>query len=184
MGDIKKLKKKFTKPGHPWQKLRIEEEKKVLLEFGLKNKRELWKTSSKMKNFADQAKKLIAARGKQAEVEKKQLISKLNRLGLVSPDADLDDVLGLSLKDYLGRRLQTVLVRKGIARSLKQSRQFITHEQIIMGHKKITSPSYLVDTKEEPLLTFDSNSALANPDHPERTAVQAAPKKESEAKKE
>ena len=66
MGDPRRLKPKYSGPRHPWQSARIEEEKKLKSEFGLKNKEEIWKASSKLKGFANQAKKLTAEGGKQA----------------------------------------------------------------------------------------------------------------------
>ncbi len=168
MGDPKRIKKKYSFPRHPWQKTRIEEEKKLLEEYGLKSKREIWKMSSKMKNFSDLAKKLIAAKGPQAEKEKKQLLQKLSRLGFVDKNSPLDAVLGLNLKNFLERRIQTVLFRKGMAKTISQARQFITHEHIIVKGRKITSPSYLVSVDEESKINFVKSSSLSNAEHPER----------------
>ncbi len=168
MGDPKRIRKKYSGPRHPWQKDRIDEEKKLLKEYGLKNKTELWKVSSKMKNFSDQAKKLIAAKGTQAEKERKQLMEKLNKLGFIQKNANLDDVLGLKLRDFLNRRLQTLVFKKGMARSVNQARQFITHEHIVIGEKKITSPSYLVSVEEEPRINFLQGSSISYSDHPTR----------------
>ena len=53
MGDPKILRKKFESPSHPWQKSRIEEERQLIREYGLKNKSEAWKMRSKAKNFAE-----------------------------------------------------------------------------------------------------------------------------------
>jgi hypothetical protein len=46
MGDPKKIRKKFSKPRHPWQKARIEEEKVLVIGFGLKNKREVYRLNA------------------------------------------------------------------------------------------------------------------------------------------
>ena len=43
MGDPRKSKKKFDKPKYPWQMERLEEERKVVNNYGLKNKKELWR---------------------------------------------------------------------------------------------------------------------------------------------
>ncbi len=168
MGDPRRLKSKYSGPRHPWNKARIDEEKKLVAEHGLKNKKEIYKANSKLKNYASQAKKLIAATGKQAELEKTQLINKLNTLGLVSKTAHMDDVLSLTVKDILGRRLQTILHKKGYARSVKQARQFITHGHVMINNKLIKVPSYLVTLAEEPAIQFLEKSALSNSEHPER----------------
>src|SRR3989344_4446899 len=106
MGDIKKNRKKYSKPRHPWQKERIEEEKKILKEYGLKKKKEIWKLTSLLSRFKDRAKKLVALKTKQAEKEKIDLLSRLSGFGLLEKNSRLEDVLSLTLKDILERRLQ------------------------------------------------------------------------------
>ncbi|PIN81168.1 30S ribosomal protein S4 [Candidatus Woesearchaeota archaeon CG10_big_fil_rev_8_21_14_0_10_30_7] len=182
MGDIKRIRKKYSDPMHPWEKTRIEEEKQILLNYGLKNKTEIWRMNSVLKGFSDQAKKLIALQTNQAEKEKKQLLQKLYNLGLLSAEAGLNDVLTLTLQDILNRRLQTIVYKKGLAKSVRQARQFINHEHIIIENYAITSPAYLVSTSEELNVTFVQNSKLASSDHPER--IQVKPSKEKIEKKE
>ncbi len=177
MGDPRKLKSKYSGPGHPWQRVRIEEERILSREYGLATKRELWKATSKLKSFAAQAKKLIALRTPQAEIEKKQLLDRVARYGLSSASAKLDDILALSVRDLLNRRLQTLVYKKGFARTPRQARQYIVHEHVLVGDKKVSAPSYLVPISEEPSISFVSNSSLANPEHPER-AFKPKPKSE------
>lgn len=178
MGDPRKHRKKYSKPMHPWQRARIEEERELVKVYGVKNKKELWKISSKLKNFKEQAKKIIRTHSLQSQKEKEQLMNKLNKLGLLSTGATLDDVLGLSLKNVLDRRLQSILLKKGSARTIKQARQFITHQHIMVGGKMITSPNYLVSTEEESQISFASNSTLSNPEHPERVPLEKKSSKE------
>ena len=183
MGDIKKQKKKFYPPTHPWQKSRIDEEKILSKEYGLKNKRGIWKTHSILKNFYAQAKKLTTLQTKQSEIERAQLLAKLYSLALLEKDAKLEDVLTITLKDVMGRRLQTLVFNKNLARSVKQARQFINHTHIYVAGKNITSPSYLVSREEEPSISFGATSALSNPDHPERAVEEKKPVKKAEEKK-
>ena len=182
MGDPKKPKKKYSKPSHPWEKVRIEEEKELTKEFGLKNKSEIWKMKTLLRDFKRQAKKLIPLSGKQADLEKNQLFERLQNLGLLKKSATLDDVLGLTVRDLLGRRLQTIIHKKTLARSMKQARQFIIHRHITIGEKNIAVPSYLVKTAEEGSIKFVSKSSIAADDHPERGAIK--PKKEKPKRKE
>jgi len=72
----------------------------------------------------------------------------------------------------MARRLQTVLFKKGMARSVKQARQFIVHEHVLIGDKKITSPAYLVKVSEEASISFAVSSPLISEDHPERASVE------------
>ena len=168
MGHPKLKKKTYSKPTHPWQKERLEEEKGLLKEFGLKNKEEIWRVSSKLRKYAKQAKTLITLNTPQSEIEQAHLLKKLSSLGLIEETAKLEDVLTITLTDILNRRLQTLVHKNKLAKSMRQSRQFITHEHILIGEKKITSPSYLVSKKEESILNFASNSPLFSQDHPER----------------
>jgi small subunit ribosomal protein S4 len=176
MGDPRKIRSKYARPASPWQATRIAEEQALLDDYGLKNKTEVWKLDAKLKSFTRQAKHLIAARGSQADLEKGQLITRLAKLGLVQPGAKLDDVLGLTVKDFLERRLQTLLVRKGLANSMRQARQYIAHEHVAVQGRTVSSPSYLVATDEEPALAFVAGSAFAKADHPMRTVKPAKPK--------
>src|SRR3989339_793136 len=108
MGDTKKQRRKYSRPKKRWEKERIEDEKVLLEDYGLKNKKEIWKMESILKNFARQAKKLIASQTNQAAIEKIQLFKKLSLYGLVAETAKLEDVLAITLKDILERRLQTL----------------------------------------------------------------------------
>jgi small subunit ribosomal protein S4 len=169
MGDPKKPKKKYSKPTHPWKRDRIEAEKTLAKDYGLVNKREIWKMASSIKNFALQSKKYIVARSKQAEIEKKALIDKLVRLGLIKAGGQIDDILSLDTKDLCERRFQTLVVRKGLARTMRQARQFIVHGHVCVGGNKVTAPGYIVSVDEENTISFAQNSNLANTEHPERT---------------
>lgn len=149
MGDPRKLRKKFSKPSHPWQKERIDAEKDIVKQYGLRRKYEIWKMDSMLKKFLNRAKTIIGEKTMQSEVEKKQLLSRLNLLGLLKKDSRIEEVLNLTLKDILERRLQTLVYRKQVAKTMLQARQFITHELIAVGSRKITIPSYLVSVNEE-----------------------------------
>ena len=169
MGDPKKQQKKFSKPGKPWEKTRIEEEAAITKEFGLKNKEEIWKANSQLRNFFAQAKKSISIITAQGEKEKVQLIKRLSKLGLLSSAGQVEDVLNISLRDILQRRLQSIVVNKSMARTMNQARQFIVHEHIMVNGRKVTSPGYLV--KVDDTVTFAPNSDLAKEDHPERATA-------------
>ena len=173
MGDPRKIRRKFTRPGHPWNRERIEIERKIVREYGLKNKTELYVFNTKLRDFTGQAKKLIAATGTQADLEKKQLLGRLARLGLLSQESGLDNVLSLTVKNILDRRLQTVLLKKQLARTTSQARQLIVHGHVKIGAKKITAPSYLVRTSDEHSIGFLARSPFAKADHPERTLILA-----------
>ena len=181
MGDPKKARKKYKTPSHPWQKNRIEEELVIAIEYGLKGKKEIWKMGTILKNIKNQSKKLVKQTTAQSEKEKQQLISRLKNKGFIDQSATYDDILNITIKNILERRLQTLVHRKGFARTMRQARQFIVYGHISAGDKKITSPSYLVTISEEPTIQFAQNSPLSSQDHPERIAKDA-PKKEKKEK--
>ncbi|MBI4399867.1 30S ribosomal protein S4 [Candidatus Micrarchaeota archaeon] len=153
MGDPRKLKRKFETPKKIWDSDRIEKEKGLLLEFGLKNMRELWVTQKELKKIRRQA-RLLLAQGERGVQKGKELLSKVVRLGLAKEGATLESLLSLNIQDILDRRLQTRVFKKGLARTMKQSRQLIIHGFIAIKDRKITAPSYMVPVNEESLLTY------------------------------
>lgn len=172
MGDPKQLRKKYNTPRHPWIRATIESERVVVKEYGLVKKKEIHIANSFIKKYRDIAKRLIATRTlTQAQKEKAQILNKLQQLGLLPAGAELEQILGLGLKDVLSRRLQSVVYRKGLARSMNQARQFITHRHVMVGDQEISSPSYLVSLAEESTVSFKQKSALADAEHPERVIL-------------
>jgi small subunit ribosomal protein S4 len=181
MGHTKKIRKKYSTPTHPWQRERIIEEKDIQREYGLKNKKEIWKYSAKLKSARGQVKKIVAnIRLEQSAKERAQLMDKLLKYGIISKDSKVEDILDLKQKDFLERRLQTVVFRKGLARSVKQARQFITHGHILVNGKKVTAPAYFISKDEEAKLEFRPTSNLSKTDHPERTIKEKAEKEKKE----
>ncbi len=182
MGDPKKLKKKYSTPNHPWIRAVIEADKILKQEFGLVKKKEILIASSFLRKYKRLAKALIATKTAQALKEKEQILTKLKRLGILASDASLDQILTLETKDVLNRRLQSVVYRHGLARTMKQARQFVTHRHIRIGADEFTSPSYLVSLEEEQHLKISEQSILAKEDHPERVVVMK-PKDDKKDKK-
>jgi len=168
MGHKKRQRKKYNTPGHPWEGERINVEKEFLKNYGMKNKKEIWKIESNLRKMKRQAKKLIASTDDQADKEKKELIDRLVKLGIVKPGAQLEDILDLKTEDLCDRRLQTLIVKKNMAKSINQARQFIVHGHIALDGDKVTTPSRLISKDEESKISFLGKSTLSKADHPER----------------
>jgi small subunit ribosomal protein S4 len=150
---MKRFRKKYKKPRRPWDKALLEEERKIMVEFGLRRKKELWRAKEELRKYRRMARELNARKDKEKE---KVLIQKLYRLGLLpSPSATLDDVLSLTVKDLLNRRLQTIVYKKGLANTIKQARQFIVHGHVKINGRRIVYPSYLVSRDEEDKITCE-----------------------------
>ena len=183
MGDPKKAKKTYTTPRHPWQKARIVEEKEIVREYGLKNKKEVYKYSSKLKNMVNHYKVLNTLLTEQSGKEKEELLAKAVRYGLLKSDEDVSHLLNLKIKDILERRLQSIVLKKKLARSMKQARQFITHRHITVNGVVIDAPGYLVSNSDEAAIAFVGLSPLVDEQHPERAIEQKEIKAELEATK-
>jgi len=143
---MKRQRKKYKTPTKPWDKQRIEKEREMLKTYGLKNKRELWRAFSLLRKYRAMARDLAAKKDKETE---KNLVKKLVMLGLLNTNANLDDVLGLTLEKILDRRLQTVLLKKALVNTINQSRQLIVHRKVLINGRKVVYPSYLVSVDEE-----------------------------------
>ncbi len=149
MGDPKKPRKTWKGPRHPWKRDVLRKEMELVGMYGLRNKRELWKAMTILRKFRHQARRLLAQRD---ERQTRELLAKLNRLGLLPANATLDDVLSLRVEDILERRLQTIVFRKGLAKSMHHARQLITHRHIAVGGVIVTTPNRLLTVDEEKLM--------------------------------
>jgi len=173
MGDPKKQRKKHETPRFPWRTDTLQTELRLLGQYGLRNKRELWRHETTLSRFREIARSLLGAPTEQRQTPEKQLLDRLKRLGVLPETAALDDVLDLAIEDLLQRRLQTIVFNKGLAKSIHQARQLITHGHIAIQGQRIPSPSYLVLKDEEAKVTYAPTSNLTNPDHPLRQSMQA-----------
>jgi small subunit ribosomal protein S4 len=149
MGDPKKPSNKFRRPRNPWRADQLTQELYLLGNYGLRNKRELWRAQTELSNIRKQARMLLAATQEVREREESKLLRSLYRMGLVRDDATLDDILSLTIEDFLSRRLQTIVFKKGFARSPYHARQLIVHGHVMLGDRVVRIPSYIVSRQEE-----------------------------------
>lgn len=154
MGSIRQLKKKFSRPRKPWDRKRLAEEAPVKKQYGLKNKREIWRLQEMLRLKRHSARRLLALPLEQRLKREKELIGSLVKIGMLDEKAILDDVLTLNLREILERRLQTIVLRKSLANTPKQARQFIVHGHIALNGKRITKPSYIVKKGEDALISY------------------------------
>lgn len=134
-----------------------------------------------LSRFREIARSLI---GKTPEERKKmedELLTRLKKLDMVHETAVSDDVLDLSIEDVLERRLQTIVFRKGLGKSIYQARQLITHGHIAIGKQRVTVPSYLVTKADENQITYTLQSSLTDPKHPLRQTIAVVATKEKKA---
>ncbi len=180
MGDPKKQRKKYEAPRFLWRPDVIQEELRLVGQYGLRNKRELWKNRTMLSKFRGIARALIGKTPEERRKMERDLLGKLKRLGMIHETAVLDDVLDLTIEDILERRLQTMVLRRGLAKSFYQARQLVTHGHISVGERRVTAPSYLVTRHEEDQVSYAHQSPLIDSNHPIRQTIPAAATEEKE----
>ncbi|KAA8923016.1 30S ribosomal protein S4 [Thermoplasma sp.] len=185
MGDPKFHHKKYSTPRHPWEKERIDEENKIVVKYGLKNKKEIWRSEALLSSIRSQARDLRArlrTNDVNAQKQLEMMVKRLNRYKLLSENATLDDVLSLTVENILDRRLQTIVFRKNMAISVRQARQLITHGHISVAGRRVTVPGMLVEAKDEDSISYEENSPVANELHPIRQALLAPAQRSADLK--
>ncbi|MGC8608861.1 MAG: 30S ribosomal protein S4 [Thermoplasmata archaeon] len=187
MGDPKFPHKKYSTPRHPWEKDRIEDENKILIKYGLVNKKEIWRGEAMISSIRSQARFLRAKlRSSDPAAQKQfaQMVQRLGRYKLLSENASLDDVLSLNVENILDRRLQTIVFRKNLAVSEKQARQLITHGHISVGGRRVTIPGMLIEAQYEDTIEYFENSPLKDELHPIRQSLLSPAERAEESKEE
>ncbi|WP_400196482.1 30S ribosomal protein S4 [Candidatus Methanarcanum hacksteinii] len=189
MGDPKFSRRSYDTPSHPWQGERIKAEVVLVNQYGLKNKTEVWKAQSVLRNFRKQSRELQArlrSGDAQAKIEADALLNKCSKIGVLPVEgATLNDILTLSEENILSRRLQTLVFEKGMASTVGQARQMIVHGHIFMNGHRVTIPGYIVTRYEESSIMYDPASPFNDEMHPMRiSAEQAAANIELKASKE
>ncbi|MDG1544175.1 MAG: 30S ribosomal protein S4 [archaeon] len=174
MGDPKFPSKHYNTPSHPWQKVRMEQESNLMHQYGLKNKKEIWRADTKVREMRRQARKLTAkASETQAQKEKVLLLAKLNRLGMLEQDSALEDVLRMNPENILDRRLQTQVYLQGLSSTVKQARQLIVHGHISVDGSVTRVPGMTVTRLQEKNIIYSPSSALNSDLHPVRPGAKA-----------
>ena len=154
MGHPKKQRKKYETPKRPYDKQRIDTERKVLNDYGLRRKHEIWRSESILRDFRRRARELLAVKD---DKRQKELLDKVNKIGLDAKT--LDDVLSVRLENILNRRLQTIVYKKGLANTPRHSRQLIVHGHVRVNDQKILWPSYIVKRGEEDHIQLKDTTA-------------------------
>ena len=178
MGDPKFSRRSYDTPSHPWQGERIKAEVVLVNQYGLKNKTEVWKAQSVLRNFRKQSRELQArlrSGDAQAKIEADALLNKCSKIGVLPVEgATLNDILTLSEENILSRRLQTLVFEKGMASTVGQARQMIVHGHIFMNGHRVTIPGYIVTRYEESSIMYDPASPFNDEMHPMRISAEQA----------
>src|SRR5207253_987412 len=170
MGDPRKPRKAYQTPRHPWRKDQLEEEHHIVGEYGLRNKRELRGHETELSQIRGIARTLLGAEEEERGPLERQYLTRLARLGILPESATVDNILDLNVKDLMERRLQTIVHRTGLAKSIHQARQFVIHGHISVAGDIVSVPSYVVQREQESRIAFHARSPLSNAQHHARAA--------------
>ena len=180
MGHPRKPHKTYSTPRHPWRAEKLAFESDLVKTYGLRNKREVWTAENILRKYRRAARRLLAESAAKGELfghtkrESDEIIARLQRFGVLKSESTLDAILSLEIGDILERRLQTQVYRQGLAHSMRQARQFITHGHVAVSGRRTTIPSCIVSREDEMLIDYYENSPISHELHPERpTRVQA-----------
>lgn len=176
MGYPGKNTKQYSSPKRRFEKSRIESERVLAITYGLRNKREIWRATEVLRKHRSGAREVLAMTSSIGEAPKtiarrEELVTTLQRYGLLGLDAAMDNILSLKVEDVLERRLQTIVYRKGLARSPKQARQLITHGHIAINGQRVSVPSYMVSIAEEAGVMYYATSTLVDEANGERQRI-------------
>merc|ERR1711908_169647 len=154
--------KTFLKPKRPFEKERLDAEMKIIGEYGLKNKREVWRVQYALAKIRTAARTLLTLddKNEQRIFAGDALLRRMIRLGLLlESEKKLDYVLGLTTAKIMERRLQTKVFKLGLAKSIHHARVLIRQRHIRVGKQICNIPSYLVRVDSEKHIDF----ALTSP---------------------
>ena len=123
-------------PRRPFEKARLDQELKLIGQYGLRNKREVWRVKYTLAKIRTAARELLTLEEKHSRrlFEGNALLRRLVRIGVLDESRmKLDYVLGLKVEDFLERRLQTQVFKLGLAKSIHHARVLIKQRHIRWG---------------------------------------------------
>jgi len=176
-------------PRRPFEAARLDSELKTVGEFGLRNKREVWRVELTLSKIRRAARQLLTLDEKDPKrlFEGNALIRRLVRVGVLDESRmKLDYVLALKTEDFLERRLQTQVWKLGLAKSIHHARVLIRQRHIRVGKQIVNVPSFIVRLDSQKHIDFAINSPFGSgrPGRVKRKKAKAAAKGEDEVEEE
>jgi len=153
--------KVFTTPRRPFEKARLDQELKLIGEYGLRNKREVWRVKFALAKIRKAARDLLTLEEKDPRrlFEGNALLRRLVRIGVLDEGRmKLDYVLGLKVEDFLERRLQTQVFKLGLAKSIHHARVLIRQRHIRVRRQVVNVPSFIVRLDSQKHIDFAHKS--------------------------
>ncbi|RMX53023.1 hypothetical protein pdam_00018266 [Pocillopora damicornis] len=153
--------KTYTTPRRPFERERLNQELKIIGDYGLRNKREVWRVKFTLAKIRKAARELLTLEEKDQRrlFEGNALLRRLVRIGVLDETRmKLDYVLGLRIEDFLERRLQTQVFKLGLAKSIHHARVLIRQRHIRVRKQLVNVPSYIVRLDSQKHIDFSLNS--------------------------
>ncbi|OQD76848.1 hypothetical protein PENDEC_c003G06187 [Penicillium decumbens] len=171
--------KTYKVPRRPFESARLDSELKVVGEYGLRNKREVWRVQLTLSKIRRAARELLTLDEKDPKrlFEGNALIRRLVRIGVLDESRmKLDYVLALKVEDFLERRLQTCVYKLGLAKSIHHARVLIKQRHIRVGKQIVNVPSYMVRLDSQKHIDFSLTSPFGGgrPGRVQRKKMRAA----------
>merc|ERR1712013_588459 len=144
-----------------FEKSRLDQELKLIGEYGLRNKREVWRVKLSLAKIRTAARELLTLEDKDGRrlFEGNALLRRLVRIGVLDEGRmKLDYVLGLKIEDFLERRLQTQVFKLGLAKSIHHARVLIRQRHIRVRKQLVNVPSFIVRLDSRKHIDFSTNS--------------------------
>merc|ERR1712156_886061 len=132
-------------------------ELKLIGEYGLRNKREVWRIKYSLAKIRSAARELLTLEEKDPKrlFEGNALLRRLVRIGVLDETKmKLDYVLGLKIEDFLERRLQTQVFKLGLAKSIHHARVLIRQRHIRVRKQVVNIPSFIVRLDSQKHIDF------------------------------
>merc|ERR1712179_883783 len=153
--------KRYSTPRRPFEKPRLDQELKLIGEYGLRNKRELWIVKMFLAKIRKAARELLTLDEKEPRrlFQGNALLRRLVRTGVLDETKmKLDFVLGLKPEDFLERRLQTQVFKLGLAKSIHHARVLIRQRHIRVRRRVVNVPSFVVRLDSQKHIDFAHKS--------------------------
>merc|ERR1712106_83256 len=153
--------KTYTTPSRPFEKARLDQELKLIGEYGLRNKREVWRIRLGLAKIRAAARDLLTLDEKDQRrlFEGNALLRRLVRIGVIDETKmKLDFVLGLKIEDFMERRLQTQVFKLGLAKSIHYARVLIRQRHIRVRKQVVNVPSFIVRLDSQKHIDFSLKS--------------------------